>query len=57
MNPFYRRLADRIRELGGMFNAHLHLDRAGTLSNAPVVQLNGAGKKGVTFFRVRLAAT
>jgi hypothetical protein len=34
MNPFYRRLADRIRELGGMFNAHLHLDRAGTLDDA-----------------------
>jgi len=30
-HPFYRRLDERILELGGMFNAHLHLDRAGTL--------------------------
>jgi cytosine/creatinine deaminase len=31
--PFYQQLADRINELGGIFNAHLHLDRAGTLSD------------------------
>lgn len=30
-NSWYRRLDSAIRELGGMFNAHLHLDRAGTL--------------------------
>lgn len=30
-SPFYRQLAERIAELGGMHNAHLHLDRAGTL--------------------------
>lgn len=30
-NPFYRQLDARIAELGGMLNAHLHLDRAGTL--------------------------
>jgi len=29
--PFYQQLESRIQELGGMFNAHLHLDRAGTL--------------------------
>lgn len=30
-NLWYRRLDTAIRQLGGMFNAHLHLDRAGTL--------------------------
>ena len=29
--PFYQKLDAAIAELGGMFNAHLHLDRAGTL--------------------------
>lgn len=32
-HPFYQQLAVRIRELGGMLNAHLHLDRAGTLDD------------------------
>lgn len=31
--PFYRRLEHEISELGGMFNAHLHLDRYGTLDD------------------------
>ena len=31
MSLFYQRLRSVIRELGGMHNAHLHLDRAGTL--------------------------
>lgn len=31
MSVFYTRLRAAIREQGGMFNAHLHLDRAGTL--------------------------
>ena len=31
MSIFYQRLRAAIREQGGMFNAHLHLDRAGTL--------------------------
>lgn len=30
---FYRLLAERIDELGGMFNAHVHLDRVGTLDD------------------------
>lgn len=30
-NLWYRRLDTAIKQLGGMFNAHLHLDRAGTL--------------------------
>ncbi|WP_238367504.1 hypothetical protein [Mesobacterium pallidum] len=30
---FYRRLAEEIRDLGGMHNAHLHLDRANTLED------------------------
>lgn len=28
--PYFKELEQRIAELGGMFNAHLHLDRAGT---------------------------
>lgn len=32
--PFYQRLAATIEKLGGIFNAHLHLDRAGTLDDA-----------------------
>jgi cytosine deaminase len=31
--PFYQRLDEAIRKLGGIFNAHLHLDRAGTLDD------------------------
>jgi len=34
MSVFYRRLRQAIREQGGMFNAHLHLDRAGTLDES-----------------------
>lgn len=30
-NLWYRRLGIAVQNLGGMFNAHLHLDRAGTL--------------------------
>lgn len=30
-SPFYEQLSARVAELGGLFNAHLHLDRAGTL--------------------------
>jgi len=30
-SPFYQKLCQRIGQLGGMHNAHLHLDRAGTL--------------------------
>ncbi len=33
MSPFYDKLRDEIRALGGMHNAHLHLDRAGTLDD------------------------
>ena len=33
---FYRRLRARIAELGGMHNAHLHLDRANTLDDGYV---------------------
>lgn len=31
--PYFRDLAQRITALGGLFNAHLHLDRAGTLDD------------------------
>lgn len=30
MTPFFQELSDRIASYGGFFNAHLHLDRAGT---------------------------
>jgi len=30
-SPFYKELWKEIQQLGGMFNAHLHLDRAGTI--------------------------
>lgn len=30
MTPFFQELSDRITSYGGLFNAHLHLDRAGT---------------------------
>jgi cytosine/adenosine deaminase-related metal-dependent hydrolase len=33
MNPFYDKLRDEIRALGGMHNAHLHLDRVYTLDD------------------------
>lgn len=32
ITPFYTMVHERIMELGGIFNAHLHLDRAGTLA-------------------------
>lgn len=32
-SPFYVQLKDQIQRLGGMFNAHLHLDRAYTLDD------------------------
>lgn len=32
-NPFYTALIEEISRLGGMLNAHLHLDRAGTLDD------------------------
>lgn len=35
--PFYRRLAEVIAARGGMFNAHLHLDRYGTLDDRYMV--------------------
>jgi cytosine/adenosine deaminase-related metal-dependent hydrolase len=39
-HPFQGRLDTRIAELGGMWNAHLHLDRAGTLDE---IYLQGSG--------------
>src|SRR5262245_24000604 len=41
-NPFYQKLDAAIAELGGMFNAHLHLDRAGTLDD---VYMEDAGHR------------
>lgn len=32
-SPFFAQLRSRVLELGGLFNAHLHLDRAGTLED------------------------
>lgn len=34
MTLFYRQLATQIEEHGGIFNAHVHLDRVGTLDDA-----------------------
>ncbi len=31
LSPFYRQLETKVRTLGGYFNAHTHLDRAGTM--------------------------
>jgi cytosine/creatinine deaminase len=31
ISPFYRQLIDEVRAFGGYFNAHTHLDRAGTM--------------------------
>lgn len=31
LSPFYRQLATEVGKLGGYFNAHTHLDRAGTM--------------------------
>lgn len=33
-NPFYEKFTAKVKEHGGLFNAHLHLDRAGTLDDA-----------------------
>ena len=33
MTPFYKQLQIQIDKLGGMHNAHIHLDRAGTLES------------------------
>jgi cytosine/adenosine deaminase-related metal-dependent hydrolase len=33
VNHFYNKLAEEIKQLGGMHNAHLHLDRAGTIAD------------------------
>lgn len=32
-SPYYKKLRDKISEYGGMYNAHLHLDRAGTFED------------------------
>jgi cytosine/creatinine deaminase len=50
-NPFYQRLDAAIKELGGMFNAHLHLDRAGTLDE---VYLEGTGRRVIETSHVSL---
>ena len=41
-NLWYRRLDAAIKQQGGMFNAHLHLDRAGTLDE---VYMEGIGHR------------
>jgi cytosine/adenosine deaminase-related metal-dependent hydrolase len=39
--PFYLRLAEEIERLGGMLNAHLHLDRAGILDGMYINEPEG----------------
>jgi len=40
MTPYYKALHAAIKEQGGMFNAHLHLDRAGTIEKRYLHGLN-----------------
>lgn len=39
-SPYFARLRKEIAELGGMFNAHLHLDRANTLDDRYLAHAN-----------------
>lgn len=39
-NLWYQRLDNEINRLGGLFNAHLHLDRAGTLDEVYLQHIN-----------------
>ncbi|MFU0507347.1 amidohydrolase family protein [Pseudaminobacter sp. NGMCC 1.201702] len=39
-SPYFARLRKEIAELGGMFNAHLHLDRAATLDDRYLAHAN-----------------
>ena len=39
-SPYFTKLRERIAELGGMFNAHLHLDRAGTFEDKYFAEAN-----------------
>ena len=39
-NLWYERLINKINELGGIYNAHLHLDRAGTLHESYLEHIN-----------------
>ena len=43
--PYFQELQRKIASLGGMFNAHLHLDRAGTYHET-VRMLNERGVTG-----------
>jgi cytosine/creatinine deaminase len=46
--PFFRELGQAIASKGGLFNAHLHLDRAGTLETVPAKSsLSLASKHGL----------
>ena len=49
--PFYRRLTEAIAALGGMHNAHLHLDRYGTLDDR---YLAGVGHRTLATSHVSL---
>ena len=55
MSIFYTRLRAAIRAQGGMFNAHLHLDRAGTLDEqylyAPISTLKSSPSMDSAFTR------
>lgn len=39
-NLWYERLINKINQLGGIYNAHLHLDRAGTLHESYLEHIN-----------------
>jgi cytosine/adenosine deaminase-related metal-dependent hydrolase len=52
--PFFLDLRDRIRALGGIFNAHLHLDRSGTYHETN--EMLSAGTSGAETSSLSLSA-
>lgn len=52
--PFFLDLRDRIRSLGGIFNAHLHLDRSGTYHETN--EMLSAGTTGAETSSLSLSA-
>lgn len=52
--PFFSELRDRIQALGGIFNAHLHLDRSGTYHETN--ELLSAGNPGAETSYLSLSA-
>jgi hypothetical protein len=53
VTPYFLELEQRIEALGGIFNAHLHLDRAGTFHATEQMLMH----KGVQCWKSALPAT